>query len=145
MTAKIVFEVLLLTLVLEYVVSQSTRLCNQQSDCFYPQECCAKRAFQDESYCVPMRQLNEICLDGGLDELLVDNKYDITCPCAIGLKCIKQGTLTPNGEIAYLDLPRCRSSYFLPPYNSPSYASANTYGNVNPNGGASAYAYSRKR
>ncbi|GFW36405.1 prokineticin domain-containing protein [Trichonephila clavipes] len=115
--------------------SQSTRLCNQQSDCFYPQECCAKRAFQDESYCVPMRQLDEICLDGGLDELLVNGKYDINCPCAFGLKCLKQGTITPNGDILYSGLPRCRNSFFFSPY-------AGAYGNTSPNGGA--YAYARK-
>ncbi|KAF8792681.1 hypothetical protein HNY73_004251 [Argiope bruennichi] len=62
--------------------------CNSQADC--PRHyCCAKKAFvEGEFNCVPNRKKNELCLNGGEDEVLYDGKFDITCPCDEGLQAL---------------------------------------------------------
>ncbi|GIY25802.1 prokineticin domain-containing protein [Caerostris extrusa] len=72
-------------------------------------ECCSKRIFKDEAYCVQYRQLNELCLDGGLDETMYDEKYDITCPCQPGLTCMKKGVSDNKGGFKFTDNPICRN------------------------------------
>ncbi|GIX99604.1 prokineticin domain-containing protein [Caerostris darwini] len=108
MAAKIVFEIVLLMVAVALTASQSKRRCNVQEDCRL-NECCSKRIFKDEAYCVEYRQLNEICLDGGLDETMYDEKYDITCPCQPGLTCMKKGVSDNKGEIKFTDNPTCRN------------------------------------
>ncbi|KAF8792680.1 U8-theraphotoxin-Hhn1c 3-like [Argiope bruennichi] len=84
MSTKMVLGFLLLLFVIGYVSA-----CNSQADCPNT-HCCAKKAFvEGEFNCVPYRQKYELCLDGGLDEILYDGKYDITCPCKPGLMCLK--------------------------------------------------------
>ncbi|GIX74247.1 prokineticin domain-containing protein [Caerostris extrusa] len=155
MFQKLVFEILLLVFTIGFTTS--LQQCNVQEDCELT-ECCAKRIFKDEAYCVPYRQLNELCLDGGLDEVLYDNKYDITCPCKPGLTCRKIAISDNRGGFNYAGNPRCRNltadreeSKRRTQYRYNSYAGAGgnpayTYNSQGyGNGIASANAYGRRR
>ncbi|XP_054718315.1 uncharacterized protein LOC129227735 [Uloborus diversus] len=133
----------------EIEYERATKRCWSQSDCDPLLECCSKRIFEDEAYCVQRRRLNEICLDNGMSNTLYNGLYDISCPCFEGLECRKE-IFTVNGRTRSPN-PRCVPSYgYYPgataisgPY---SYANAggaravagygNEYSNTNSESGA---------
>ncbi|GBN58347.1 hypothetical protein AVEN_148349-1 [Araneus ventricosus] len=97
-------ECLLLLFVVGYVSA-----CNSQLDCPLT-HCCAKKAFREGEYnCVPYRQKYEMCLPGGLDEILYDGKYDINCPCVAGLSCENYETSDGRGGFIANGNPTCRN------------------------------------
>ncbi|GBO27413.1 hypothetical protein AVEN_125514-1 [Araneus ventricosus] len=52
---------------------------------------------------------DEMCLDGGIDEVMYDGKFDITCPCDEGLHCMKFTYPDGQGGFVSQDLPTCRN------------------------------------
>ncbi|CAL1269449.1 unnamed protein product [Larinioides sclopetarius] len=93
MCTKMILGCLLLLFVVGYVSA-----CNSQEDCPLT-HCCAKKAFVEGEYnCVPYREKNELCLPGGLDEILYDGRYDINCPCKPGLSCVTYQTTDGRGS-----------------------------------------------
>ncbi|XP_055940177.1 venom protein 164-like [Argiope bruennichi] len=105
MVTKMLLRGLLLVILAGYAMGG----CNSQADC--PRHyCCAKKAFvEGEFNCVPNRKKNELCLNGGEDEVLYDGKFDITCPCDEGLQCIKFTYPDGQGGFVSKGVPTCRN------------------------------------